>query len=338
MKKLTTPTTVYENIQFFYATDNLGSVTWVTNSAGNAIQHIQYLPFGELFISQQNSSFDSRYKFSGKELDTETGYSYFGARYLDSDLSIWLSVDPMADKYPGLSPYNYCANNPVMLRDPDGRVIVDPRNGRQVARVNGEWKTIKRYNKNGNAVYGNVSNKFVSSSQPVLDDMISTQAGMDIYNAFQETPTDVAFDKHDSYNLEALRLYPSNSKFSPASGKYRTDKNGNYKGRMIVTPDIDAIKASAAKDGIDYMEKFLQVMEVEKTHITDPAQIAIEKSYNFDLNQSTQSKQDCYTNPLNNAIRVGKQYRNEMNQTIDGSSNIPVTRYNQNNGTNIPIR
>jgi RHS repeat-associated protein len=124
MNKLTTPTTVYENIQFFYATDNLGSVTWVTNSAGNAIQHIQYLPFGELFISQQNSSFDSRYKFSGKELDTETGYSYFGARYLDSDLSIWLSVDPMADKYPGLSPYNYCANNPLIFRDPDGNRII----------------------------------------------------------------------------------------------------------------------------------------------------------------------------------------------------------------------
>ena len=43
MKKLTTPTTAYENIHFFYANDNLGSVKWVTNSAGNAIQHIQYL-------------------------------------------------------------------------------------------------------------------------------------------------------------------------------------------------------------------------------------------------------------------------------------------------------
>ncbi|NLL28864.1 MAG: hypothetical protein GX259_08705 [Bacteroidales bacterium] len=69
----------------------------------------------------------------------------------------------------------------------------------------------------------------------------------------------------------------------------------------------------SAKEGIDYMERFLQVMEVKKTHITDSAQIAIEKSYNFYLNQSTQSKQDCYTNTLNNAIRVGKQCRNESN-------------------------
>ena len=46
--------------------------------------------------------------FTGKERDTETGYSYFGARYYDSDLSgLFLSVDPMSDKYPSISPYAY---------------------------------------------------------------------------------------------------------------------------------------------------------------------------------------------------------------------------------------
>ena len=44
-------------------------------------------------------------------------------RHYHSDLSIWLSVDPLADKYPGLSPYTYCADNPVRLIDPDGREI-----------------------------------------------------------------------------------------------------------------------------------------------------------------------------------------------------------------------
>ena len=58
--------------------------------------------------------------FSGKEKDPETGYHYFGARYYNSDLSLWLSVDPMSDKYPSLSPYNYCAWNPMKLVDPDG--------------------------------------------------------------------------------------------------------------------------------------------------------------------------------------------------------------------------
>ena len=42
-------------------------------------------------------------------------------RHYHPTLSIWLSVDPMADKYPGVSPYTYCGNNPVVLKDPDGR-------------------------------------------------------------------------------------------------------------------------------------------------------------------------------------------------------------------------
>ena len=44
-------------------------------------------------------------------------------RHYNSALSIWLSVDPMADKYPGVSPYVYCGNNPVRLVDPDGEDI-----------------------------------------------------------------------------------------------------------------------------------------------------------------------------------------------------------------------
>ena len=70
------------------------------------------------------SAYQIHYTFTGKEKDTETGYYYFGARYYDSDYSIWLSVDPMADKYPSMSPYNYCACNPMKLVDPDGDSII----------------------------------------------------------------------------------------------------------------------------------------------------------------------------------------------------------------------
>jgi RHS repeat-associated protein len=56
---------------------------------------------------------------NAKELDNETSYTYFGARYYDSELSVWLSVDPMSDKYPSLSPYCYSANNLVVLLYPN---------------------------------------------------------------------------------------------------------------------------------------------------------------------------------------------------------------------------
>ena len=65
------------------------------------------------------------FNFSGKERDAESGLNYFGARYYNSDLSIWISVDPLADKYPNLSPYTYCAGNPVRMVDEDGMEIGD---------------------------------------------------------------------------------------------------------------------------------------------------------------------------------------------------------------------
>ena len=57
----------------------------------------------------------------GKEKDWESGFHYYGARYYWSELLTgWLSVDPMIDKYPNISPYAYCAWNPVKLVDPEG--------------------------------------------------------------------------------------------------------------------------------------------------------------------------------------------------------------------------
>ncbi len=107
--------------------DHLGSSSWITFSDGSAVQHLHYLPWGEDFVNQRISGYDgARYTFSAKEKDSETGLSYFGSRYYSSDLSIWLSVDPMARKYPSLSPYVYCADNPVKLVDPDGEEIGEP--------------------------------------------------------------------------------------------------------------------------------------------------------------------------------------------------------------------
>ncbi len=110
----------------------LGSSSYITDINGDATQHMQYsctelgecVPFGEDFIHEQNTtSYYTPYTFSGKERDMETGLSYFGARYYDAGLSIWLSVDPRSNKYPSMSAYNYCAWNPVMLVDPDGREV-----------------------------------------------------------------------------------------------------------------------------------------------------------------------------------------------------------------------
>ena len=77
------------------------------------VQHIEYVPYGEVFIEERNNVWNSPYLFNAKEFDEETGLYYYGARYYDPRLAMWLGVDPLTEKYPNVSPYNYCINNPI---------------------------------------------------------------------------------------------------------------------------------------------------------------------------------------------------------------------------------
>ncbi len=112
-----------EKLIFFYHPDHLGSTSYVTDADGNIAQHVEYIPYGEIFVEERNSQFSTNFLFNAKELDNETGLYYYGARYLDPTGAMWLSVDPLFEKYAGMSPYNYCAGNPVKMVDPDGREI-----------------------------------------------------------------------------------------------------------------------------------------------------------------------------------------------------------------------
>ena len=144
----------YEPDCYWYHPDHLGSSSWITFSDGKAVQHLHYLPWGENFVDQRSSTFDGvRYTFSAKEKDAETGYSYFGSRYYNSDLSIWLSVDPQAAKYPSLSPYVYCADNPVKLVDPNGETVVIPNEDDQVFIENLVNPDSKEYSKEFHDIY-----------------------------------------------------------------------------------------------------------------------------------------------------------------------------------------
>ncbi len=107
---------------YFYHSDHLGSSSLITDATGALVQHVEYVPFGETFIDERRSasSWTTPYLFNAKERDEETGLYYYHARYYDSKRSVWLSVDPLAEKYPNISSYVYCANNPVRYIDPTG--------------------------------------------------------------------------------------------------------------------------------------------------------------------------------------------------------------------------
>lgn len=114
----------HEGNQFFYHPDHLGSSSYITDINGQIRQHIEYLPFGETFVDEHTNSDVQPYLYNAKELDAETGLYYYGARYYDPMVSLWASVDPMAEKYAGWSPYNYVMNNPINAIDPDGRDVI----------------------------------------------------------------------------------------------------------------------------------------------------------------------------------------------------------------------
>jgi RHS repeat-associated protein len=84
-------------------------------------------------------SFTNRWKFTGKELDEETGLYYFGARFYNPVTSLWLSVDPLADVMPAWSPYSYCFNNPVRFIDQDGRIPILPLLAKAGANAAADW-------------------------------------------------------------------------------------------------------------------------------------------------------------------------------------------------------
>lgn len=68
----------------------------------------------------QTADYVNRWKFTGHELDRETGLYYAGARYYDPRTSIFLSVDMLAEQAPSWTPYRYGFNNPVRYTDPTG--------------------------------------------------------------------------------------------------------------------------------------------------------------------------------------------------------------------------
>ena len=82
---------------------------------GEVVQHIEYVPFGEVFIEERNNIWNTPYLFNAKEFDEETGLYYYGARYYDPRLSLWISTDPLQEKYFNNRLYRLCYKGNIFL-------------------------------------------------------------------------------------------------------------------------------------------------------------------------------------------------------------------------------
>jgi RHS repeat-associated protein len=153
-------TSQYENELFFYHGDHLSSTQMVTDINANVTQQVLYAPFGEV-ISESNAYWHNGqipdYMFNAKELDEENGMYYYSARYYAPP--VFTSRDPLFEKYPFMSPYAYCANNPLRYIDPDGKETIDAEWGGTA------WQNIEFNNDNFRNDFGGDYQKGGSSQQ-----------------------------------------------------------------------------------------------------------------------------------------------------------------------------
>ncbi|MDH6355879.1 RHS repeat-associated protein [Dysgonomonas sp. PH5-45] len=107
---------------YFYLKDHLGNIRVVADASGRMVQRTDYYPFGmpTMLCSEEGVQ---PYKYGGKEYDTMNGLNLydFHARQYDPAIGRFTSIDPMAEKYFGWSPYVYCKNNPLKYIDLDGK-------------------------------------------------------------------------------------------------------------------------------------------------------------------------------------------------------------------------
>lgn len=105
----------------FFHKDHLGNNCAVTSSTGHILQANHYYPDGVLQGVSTNQGYQ-KYKYNGKELDRMYGLNWYdyGARQYDPTLGQFTSMDPLCEKYYHISPYAYCAGNPINAVDPNG--------------------------------------------------------------------------------------------------------------------------------------------------------------------------------------------------------------------------
>ena len=139
---------------------------------------MEYFAFGETFVEEHKNSINSPFKFNGKELDEESGLYYYGARYYDPKLSIWASVDPLAEKFAGRSSYEYCFSNPVNLTDPTGMGPEDDPGkkgwaGRAWDTVKSWFSGSKKKRENTEKIEVGPLEEVIGGVASVLDDVLS---------------------------------------------------------------------------------------------------------------------------------------------------------------------
>ena len=305
------PNDDYEKMQFYYHPDHLGSSSYITNLDGEVSQHIEYVPFGEVFIEERNNTWNTPYLFNAKEFDEETGMYYYGARYYDPRLSLWMSVDRFAEKYPATSGYNYAINNPVRYIDINGDSI----------RVSSENREL--FNKTLKDVFGEFSSKFSYTQSDMLvcsgENKGMGKAQRKVFKRLKEvmyskTITNIQYGK----DTQITDRYGNKRTFKVESGggaaTLLASENENYNQNFIV---IDPNKT---------IGETMEVTDAYYKEPIDPQNGARFKKVTYQTNQT-----DLTFHEIGHVVYEGKGQHKvlDFNNIVRGILQLPKRQYDE---------
>ncbi|MFV0545958.1 MAG: RHS repeat-associated core domain-containing protein, partial [Bacteroides sp.] len=200
---------------YYYIQDHLGNNRVVAQADGSVLQASHYYPFGMTFT--ENNTGDSKaqpYKYNGKEFDGERGLNVYdySARYMDPALGRFMTVDPLSEKYYSVSPYAYCANNPILYIDPDGRAwrptYDEDHDGNRT--YNGyEWIPEEQsYDTDGNLLLGLYSQAIFFSDNGTFDASSKCNMGSSTATVYLADGTTTTFDANTNPSSDDYATVP----------------------------------------------------------------------------------------------------------------------------------
>jgi RHS repeat-associated protein len=160
-----------------YLTDRLGTVRDIANTSGSVIDHLAYDSFGKV-TNETSPTNGDRFKFTGRELDAETGFYYFRARYYDPATGRFVTQDPIGFDAGDANLYRYVGNGPTNDTDRSG---LDPY-------VYWSWGGFAEGLGNGFAIVGNTASfGLISPLNRYANDVVAENGGLYNYSGAAAT-------------------------------------------------------------------------------------------------------------------------------------------------------
>jgi len=239
----------------------------------------------------QTADYENRYKFTGHELDRETGLYYAGARYYDPKISIWLSVDPLVDEFPNWNPYNYTMQNPINLVDPTGMspeenddIIINGKNNSSITIVT----DLIDIEVNAGSIVGDLGGNYTFQGEEIL------VAALDIVGVID--PSGVADIAAGSIEMKNGNIWSGLASYAgvlPLAGDLA--KVGKINKHInTIENAIDALKTADNAKSLGRTGKQAKLRELA----TDPKLGKADKGWlKSDINQVSKGKRTTVRNP-----------------------------------------